>query len=150
MQKKILIAGTLIICLMMLGSCDNSSGGSPPEPIESGNATNKINAKVFFATDFHIIINKPVDVDVFIDDKLVGTLTQPAGKVQRDTIEQYDTEISYPFVVIYEVYEPQRIKYTFKLKSKSSGEYINGQEWSDELYIDKSGNYSAFYIVYEG
>ncbi|MCL2040325.1 MAG: hypothetical protein FWG85_07865 [Bacteroidetes bacterium] len=31
MKKKILIAGTLIICLMMLSSCDNDSGGQPIE-----------------------------------------------------------------------------------------------------------------------
>ena len=43
MSQKVFIAGTLIICLMMLGSCDNSSGGGPPEPIDTtGNPVDTI------------------------------------------------------------------------------------------------------------
>ncbi|MCL2039208.1 MAG: hypothetical protein FWG85_02125 [Bacteroidetes bacterium] len=43
MSQKVFIAGTLIICLMMLGSCDASGGGPPePQPEDSTKESNSI------------------------------------------------------------------------------------------------------------
>jgi hypothetical protein len=151
-MKKIMLIITAFLLFVGFIACndDNSNGGNnPPEPPPID--TTQIDAKVFFATDFHIIVNTPTEVDVFVDDKLIGTLTEPIYKSQLDLLEQYDAEKLYPFLIIFKIDKPQNVKYTFKPKSKSTGDYYsNPISMENELHIDKTGNYVASIIFNEG